>query len=138
MISEIWTKRYAGLAVVLIVGAVMLSACNERGPERGSGPGNMMSTAGGDTSQGKALFDAKCAMCHGVGGRGTQMGPPLVHKIYEPSHHGDMSFQMAVQRGVRQHHWPFGDMPPVPGLSTEDVSHIIAYVRQEQRRGGIN
>jgi hypothetical protein len=49
-----------------------------------------------------------------------------------------MSFQMAVHRGVRQHHWPFGDMPPVPGLSAEDVGHIIAYVRQEQRRAGIN
>ena len=139
MISvEIWAKRHVGLAAVLIFGAVVLSACDGRRPERGPGSRHMTSGVGADAAGGKALFDAKCAVCHGVAGQGTQLGPPLVHKIYEPSHHGDMSFQMAVQRGVRQHHWSFGDMPPVPGLSPEDVSHIIAYVRQEQRRAGIN
>jgi cytochrome c len=137
--AVVTTKWYGKLAAVLFVGALVLSACDGPGPERGRAtrtvplPGFIA-----DAASGKTLFETSCAVCHGVSARGTQLGPPLVHKIYEPSHHADMSFQMAVHRGVRQHHWPFGDMPPVPGLSAEDVGHIIAYVRQEQRRAGIN
>lgn len=42
--------------------------------------------------------------CHGENGRGTRVGPPLVHKIYEPSHHGDGAFGRAVRQGVVAHH----------------------------------
>ena len=68
---------------------------------------------------GKLGFEAKCAVCHGVNAAGQDgVAPPLVHIIYEPSHHGDESFQRAVAMGVRGHHWPFGDMPPVGGYHT--------------------
>lgn len=88
---------------------------------------------------GKLAFDAKCSACHGQNAAGKQgMAPPLVHKIYEPSHHGDMAFQLAVQNGVRAHHWTFGNMPPVEGLTNGDVLGIIAYVRSLQRENGIN
>ncbi len=88
---------------------------------------------------GKRGFDAKCADCHGENAAGQNgVAPPLVHKIYEPSHHGDESFQRAVQVGVRAHHWKFGDMPPVEGLSRADVKYIVQYVRELQRENGIN
>ena len=88
---------------------------------------------------GKTAFEAKCAACHGVNAVGqAEVAPPLVHKIYEPSHHADESFQRAVSIGVRQHHWPFGNMPPVDGLTRGDVTMIIAYVREIQRANGIN
>lgn len=88
---------------------------------------------------GKAAFDANCAACHGPNAVG-QLGvaPPLVHKIYEPSHHGDEAFQVAVAMGVRQHHWPFGSMLPVEGVSRDDVEMIVAYIRELQRANGIN
>lgn len=90
---------------------------------------------------GKSLFEKSCATCHGAdlkgSDRGSNQGPPLLHKIYEPSHHGDAAFQLAVKNGVRAHHWQFGDMAPVPGLSPDDVAHITAYVRAEQRKVGI-
>jgi len=44
---------------------------------------------------------------------------------------------LAVKNGVRQHHWPFGSMPPIPGVSKAEVSQIIAYVRTLQRANGI-
>ncbi|HEY5764354.1 MAG TPA: cytochrome c [Rhodocyclaceae bacterium] len=92
-------------------------------------------------SAGKALFASHCAVCHGAdlrgSDRGEKRGPPLLHKIYEPSHHSDAAFQMAVRDGTRSHHWNFGDMPPVPGVTPDDVAHITAYVRAEQRRAGI-
>lgn len=91
------------------------------------------------TQVGKQAFDAKCAACHGANAAGTEgLAPPLVHRIYEPSHHGDISFQLAVQNGVRAHHWRYGNMPPVEGLTKGDVTGIIAYVRELQRENGIN
>lgn len=88
-------------------------------------------------TQGKALFDKHCALCHGVDLKGSDKGPPLLHPVYEPSHHGDASFQMAVKFSSRAHHWRFGDMLPVSGVSPDDVAHITAYVRQRQRSVGI-
>lgn len=86
---------------------------------------------------GKALFDANCASCHGANAAGGEGGPPLVHRIYEPSHHADGAFYLAAQRGVRAHHWRFGDMPPQPQVSQQEMSRIIAYVRELQRANGI-
>ena len=88
---------------------------------------------------GKAAFEAKCAVCHGTNAAGQDgVAPPLVHKIYEPSHHGDGSFLVAVRNGVRAHHWRFGNMPPVDGLTEGDVKMIVAYVRELQCANGIN
>ena len=93
-----------------------------------------------ETAQmGQRAFEAKCTACHGENAVGRDgMGPPLVHIIYEPSHHGDESFQLAVAQGVRAHHWRFGNMPAVEGLTRADVSAIIAYIRELQRANGIN
>ncbi|WP_291730452.1 cytochrome c [Leisingera sp. F5] len=87
---------------------------------------------------GKRAFDAVCADCHGDNAAGRNgMGPPLVHKIYEPSHHGDAAFLLAVRNGVRAHHWDFGSMPPQQGLTNGDVKGITQYVRELQRVNGI-
>ena len=63
---------------------------------------------------------------------------PLIYAAYEPSHHSDEAFQMAVRNGVRAHHWPFGNMPPIEGLTRADVQYIVRYVREVQRENGIN
>jgi mono/diheme cytochrome c family protein len=87
---------------------------------------------------GEALYEANCAACHGERALGSVQGPPLVHIVYEPSHHADIAFHFAVERGVRAHHWHFGDMPPVPGLTRAQVDEIVAYVRWLQRQAGIH
>ena len=87
---------------------------------------------------GKRGFEKNCAVCHGQNAVGRDgVAPPLVHKIYEPSHHGDESFQRAVAIGVRAHHWKFGNMPAIEGLNRADVKVITAYVRELQRHNGI-
>ena len=88
---------------------------------------------------GKTLFEAKCAVCHGTNAAGQNgIAPPLVHKTYEPNHHSDEAFQLAAQNGVRAHHWRFGNMPPVEGLTRGDIKMIVAYVCELQRANGIN
>jgi mono/diheme cytochrome c family protein len=86
---------------------------------------------------GKKLYAANCSSCHGEDLKGSVKGPPFLHKIYEPSHHGDVAFQLAAKNGSRAHHWQFGDMPPVSTVTPDDVVHITAFVRAEQRKVGI-
>lgn len=127
------------VAVVVAVGAAawMLWPGDHHGhrPAGGTPSGIPVSLKAG--MPGEALFDQKCAVCHGQRAAGSPQGPPLVHRYYEPGHHSDMAFLLAVRRGVRAHHWRFGNMPPVPGLSDADVKAIIEYVRALQRAKGI-
>jgi mono/diheme cytochrome c family protein len=85
---------------------------------------------------GQALYEQSCAECHGVDLRGTDKGPSHLSVVYEPSHHADGAFLVAVIRGARAHHWNFGDMPPIPNLEPDDVAAITAYVRSVQHREG--
>ncbi len=86
---------------------------------------------------GETFFNAKCATCHGVNGTGSDKGPPLIHKIYEPNHHGDESFQHAAKSGVQSHHWNFGNMAPVAGITRAEVAKIVIYIREIQAANGI-
>jgi mono/diheme cytochrome c family protein len=88
-------------------------------------------------AEGERLYNANCASCHGPKGSGSAQGPALVHIVYEPSHHSDAAFQLAVQRGVVAHHWRFGNMAPVPGVTPEQTTMITSYVRWIQRQAGI-
>ncbi|ASP35810.1 c-type cytochrome [Labrenzia sp. VG12] len=88
--------------------------------------------------RGERLFEENCVACHGGNAAGRDgIGPPLVHKIYEPGHHADGAFYLAAQQGVRAHHWPFGNMPPVATVSMNDMESVILYVRELQRANGI-
>ena len=86
---------------------------------------------------GQARFSLKCAGCHGAAADGTDQGPPLIHRIYEPGHHGDYAFVMAVRNGVRAHHWRFGNMPPVAGVDDREIRLITRFIREVQRANGI-
>lgn len=90
-----------------------------------------------DFVSGEELYAANCARCHGADLRGTANGPPHLHPVYEPGHHGDDAFRLAIAQGAAQHHWDFGPMPAIDGLDEDDVDDIIAYVRQQQRDVGI-
>ena len=87
---------------------------------------------------GEATYNQYCAQCHGKNAAGQNgVAPPFVHAIYRPGHHADAAFYFAATNGVRAHHWPFGNMPPVEGISKQDVDRIVTYVRALQRANGI-
>ena len=70
---------------------------------------------------GKFAFEDNCAACHGETLAGTDAGPPLIHELYVPGHHGDTAIARAAKNGVTSHHWRFGNMPPVDGISDAKI-----------------
>jgi mono/diheme cytochrome c family protein len=90
-----------------------------------------------EVTTGQALFNTYCAVCHGTSADGTAQGPSFLSSIYASSHHRDMSFSLAVKQGVRAHHWAFGDMPPMPHVTDEQVVQITTYVRWLQQQAGV-
>jgi hypothetical protein len=48
-----------------------------------------------------------------------------------------MAFQRAAAKGVRAHHWKFGNMPKIDGVKPDEVTQIIGYIRWLQRQAGI-
>lgn len=125
--------RSCGLAVLLCV-LTVAPACSQ-----GESAPKAVATGvvPAELQTGQAKFTASCSACHGAGGVGTSQGPPLVHKIYEPNHHGDAAFQRAAANGVKAHHWEFGNMPKIDAATPEDVDQIIKYVRWLQKQAGI-
>ncbi|MCY3748613.1 MAG: cytochrome c [Chloroflexi bacterium] len=107
---------------------------SETAPQAHASPAKPSETA---AREGETVFNTHCAQCHGPEATGTNLGPTLIDRIYHPGHHGDAAFHLAVLRGVRQHHWQFGNMLPVPGLSETQVNHVICYVRHLQLTAGI-
>ena len=122
------TSRALLLLATLLAGSAMAQGMQVPKPSAGLMP---------NPNIGKPLFDTHCASCHGADLEGSDKGPPMLHKAYQPSHHPDMAFQMAVKNGSRAHHWNFGDMKPVEGVTADEVAHITAYVRMQQRKAGI-
>lgn len=110
--------------------AAAISACSD----------NTTTAPGADPAssddRGAAVYASSCASCHGADLRGTDTGPSQLSVVYEPNHHTDAGYQAAVRNGAQQHHWNFGDMPPVEGLSDEDIDAVITFIRTEQERLG--
>lgn len=141
-----------GIIAGVAVAGLLVFGRGDKGETSVAGPGRASTEAGTpfvevrlpdtlspNAQMGKRGFEAKCAVCHGENAAGRDgIAPPLVHKIYEPSHHGDAAFLLAAKNGVRAHHWNFGNMPPVDGVTKADVEAITTYVRELQKANGIN
>lgn len=87
-------------------------------------------------AEGRELYEATCAACHGPDLAGTDNGPPFLDPIYAPDHHADGAFFVAAAMGVQPHHWDFGPMPRQP-VEPDEVRKIVAYVRSVQRAEGL-
>lgn len=129
----------AGATILLALSWLAFNNLYSHGKFSSSTPSvNLPEKFSAKAEAGERYFNENCAACHGKNAAGgTGNAPPLIHIIYEPSHHGDISFYRAVEKGVRAHHWKFGNMPPIEGLSEIQVGYIIAYVRELQQANGI-
>ena len=126
--SDRWFSRTAIGALTAALLVVSVSCGGDSTDNESNGAGSV--------NGGAELYQSSCASCHGVDLSGTDRGPSHLSVVYEPDHHGDDAFRSAIRNGARQHHWNFGDMAPVAGLTDDEVEQIIAYVRSEQIRQG--
>lgn len=127
---------FQGAACVLIVTALLNLATGLRAQDAESNkPIEPEMTPA--LNLGKINYDAYCASCHGKTAAGTDKGPTFISRIYHPGHHGDGAFFIAAKRGVRAHHWRFGDMPPVEGVNEAQIQSILQYVRAVQQANGV-
>ena len=109
-LGEEWVRLVVGAvaaAAAVAVAAWMLWPGDHHGHRLAGGKPSGIAVSSKAGMPGEALFNQKCAVCHGPRATGSPQGPPLVHRYYEPGHHSDMAFVLAVRRGVRAHHWRF-------------------------------
>lgn len=123
--------RVAVLGVLLAAVAVLTVGCGEAQPPA------PVPTSTAAVMDGRGLYASHCARCHGGDLKGTTQGPPFLDAMYAPGHHSDASFFLAVKNGVKPHHWNFGPMPPVEGLTDAQIAQIVAFIREDQRAVGI-
>jgi len=86
------------------------------------------------SGQGATALRKVLQQLYGLQLTGSDKGPPLLHPFYKPSHHGDQSFYRAALQGVQQHHWEFGNMPPVEGMTAKKMDSLVPYVRYNQQQ----
>ena len=91
----------------------------------------------GKAAFGKLAYDKFCAPCHGQNIAGTDQGPSFMSPVYNSRHHPDRAFFIAATQGARAHHWQFGDMPPVDGVTEQQIGMIVEYVRAMQNENGL-
>jgi len=113
-----WAIRLSATAWLLGIGllAAALSGCG-----------------GGQEADGRALFAANCAVCHGDGGQGNDRGPSLLDARYLPDQLSDAEMAAGIRNGVDEEHFDFGPMPASPRLEDEQVDAIVEVVRELQR-----
>jgi len=113
----------------MVLGAVFLAACHrtEPGPQSPAPAGTPVTA---QIEQGKQLYVASCAKCHGDAGQGTDKAPPVVGKQAFPQHaragaKRDAEFHTAADVFA----WTTKHMPgDAPGsLATDQYLAIFAF-----------
>lgn len=112
-------KLLAGIATLSLVMSASVVALKAQGAGRTVWDGVFTAD---QATQGKALYDAKCAMCHGAEMGGAEMAPPLAGGVFM----GNWSGQSVGDLFTRIHTtMPAND----PGsLSNTDVALAVAYI----------
>ena len=78
--------------------------------------------------EGKAVFEAKCAPCHGANGEGKA----AIAKMYKVEMHplGSKEIQAKSDADIKAViNGGHGKMKPVTGLSDKQIGDVIAFVR---------
>lgn len=89
-----------------------------------------------ESVDGATVYEQNCASCHGSDLRGTAQGPSQLSIVYEPNHHSDDAYRAAIRNGAPQHHWAFGNMPAIQGISDDEIELVIQFIRQQQETFG--
>ena len=113
-------------------------------PHRGRGPAAVLLLASsavalllsgcGDGQQvdGRALFAANCAVCHGAAGEGGDGAPPLTDPAYLPDQLSDAEVAAAIRGGVSEVPDGYGPMPAFSRFDDDQIAALVEVVRELQ------
>ncbi len=126
-------KLFGSVAFILLFGLISVASTSSFSAPKGIFNNAVEPEATPRINLGRMNYEGYCASCHGKTARGTEKGPTFISRIYHPGHHGDGAFFIAAKRGVRAHHWPFGDMKAIAGITDGQIESIVEYVRSIQK-----
>jgi len=87
---------------------------------------------------GRIIVNEQCAECHGEDATGnSRNGPPLMHPMYREEIFPDFHFRRVLKEGRPSRAWQFGPMPAQPQLSDEDITNVIAFIREVHDATGV-
>lgn len=96
-----------------------------------------LSGCGGTTqADGRSLFAANCAVCHGPSGGGTEQAPPLTDARYLPDRLSDAEIATSIRNGVAEPETGFGPMPAFSRFDDDQVAALVEVVRELQGGSG--
>ncbi|MGA8271788.1 MAG: c-type cytochrome [Candidatus Sulfotelmatobacter sp.] len=81
--------------------------------------------------KGKSVFESRCALCHGLDGRGGEHAPDIARQAAVTSL-SDQALLNMIHNGI-----PQGGMPPFGDIGKEDGQALVAYLRFLQGRSGV-
>jgi len=109
---------------VVVAGLWLAAACSTAAQDR---PARTAAAPGGRTSAGLAAgrksYDAHCAMCHGLDGRGGEHAPGIANspKVQKDS---DGALSQIIRTGI-----PAAGMPSFRSLPDDEVGAVVKYLR---------
>jgi cytochrome c oxidase subunit 2 len=106
-------------------------------PKAGAGA---ISLAGGDASEGKALFATKCSACHKIAPFDQKVvGPGLKGLLDDPAHPNLVTGQKATPENIAAilQHGYNGALGPMPdmtanGLSDKDIANLVEFLKNQK------
>jgi cytochrome c oxidase cbb3-type subunit III len=115
------TSRIRTATVVSIIVAALTTAAAQRTPQSGAKRSQPTSA-----SAGHHTFDASCAACHGLDGRGGERAPDIATRP-EITRLSDQDLLKVLRAGI-----PEKGMPAFAGLGSAKLQALVSYVRTLQ------
>lgn len=81
--------------------------------------------------KGKGIFESRCAICHGLDGRGGEHAPDIARRP-AATVLSDQALLNVIHKGI-----PQGGMPPFGDMGKEDSQALVAYLRFLQGKSAV-
>lgn len=117
------TSRVRVATVTLFVATALATASAQQARHADAKP-----SPGTSVSAGHQTFDATCASCHGLDGRGGERAPDIATRP-EITRLSDQDLLTVLRAGI-----PEKGMPPFAGLGSAQLAALVSYLRTLQGR----